>query len=296
LVLVIVILFNGTVSNVLAQENLENGSSSILGVPVEIIAALIGSGIVAASVTVLGDRWMKSHDDRVEMSVRKMDTCMSNLSLYGSLASCLSGFSFEISKYGSVDLELSFYYFSIILRLRKTIYRDQGGFILDSIEGEKILGDFLQDLNDRFDFDFDSAEISKISMMSENESPNNTNSINRSSISYHEFRQKIAKDDGKLLFNIFEEWYYSMDDDELRWISRKWGWFFELFYLEVNNMFYRWYGSKRGVYHLSHELKEYIGSRYTTDPFYTELGIKEVEYIYTKYYNLLSKHSIKTQD
>ena len=57
---------------------------SFLGIPVEISAALLGSGIVAASVTVLGDRWIKSHDDRVEMSVRKMDTCMSNLPLYRS--------------------------------------------------------------------------------------------------------------------------------------------------------------------------------------------------------------------
>ena len=98
---------------------------------------------VGGVVALLGNKWIKSHDDRIEMSTRKMDLCLKYLPLYGNIMAHLSGLSIQLSKKvkndPKFDEELSLYYISNILRARYIIYQGLGGLILDTLEGEQIM-------------------------------------------------------------------------------------------------------------------------------------------------------------
>ena len=118
-------------------------SETSLEIGIAFLRSGITAGAVGGVVALLGNKWIKSHDDRIEMSTRKMDLCLKYLPLYGNIMAHLSGLSIQLSKKvkndPKFDEELSLYYISNILRARYIIYQGLGGLILDTLEGEQIM-------------------------------------------------------------------------------------------------------------------------------------------------------------
>jgi hypothetical protein len=252
--------------------------------------AVLGTGAIASLVTFVGNSWIKKREEEVDMSKRKMEMMVSVMPLYSQLASHYSSLSTQLSKIQPNDnedekkkqtkdiskVDISRVFFSVckIYHIRKLMAIQKGVYMLDNRSAEDILVEFRRELDKSIDLTFSRLERSKIESLVQNEKE------------YEVFYKELKLAENRKLYSKFRMWLEETDEDVLKNIENRSKWFYEIFYLEVNSMFYRWYKSQPTIDSLSQELQDFIEHGYK-DPIGDKS--KDNEILYNSYYKRLKK-------
>jgi hypothetical protein len=143
------------------------------------------------------------------------------------------------------DMRSMLYYVCDILRLDRIIFYDNGGLVLDDLDAEAIINVFGYVLYSTLAKEFDKEGLSKMRMLVKK-------------TEFHEFCVKITKGDDKELYEKFVKWYTGLTDEELKNLENKSKWINQLFFVELNNVFNRWYKRKPKFSELDGELQKYL--------------------------------------
>jgi len=288
------------IKNLSASVSKPSGSTPTGILPLDVLIGL-GAVIVAGAAAVIAyyaNRWIQKRQERVEMSKLKMQTITEMLPLYGQLATYYLSFSSQLKmmkeKQRPPDVSVCFYAACHILLRKRKLFQKYGGFILDDLDAETIIN--------RFNVEIDS-QLRKGNVI-DNYYIGTVLNLITEDMSYTALTDKFEENDqNRALRQKFGDWllksYLEMNQqDGILRLEEKCRWFNKLIFLEMNQIFHRWYDINPSLYNLDEDLQTYLSEGYKEDSFFKggnenerENARKQRVYVqeFTNYYNRLQR-------
>ena len=255
-------------------------------------------GIVgAAGITYMANYLIKRRKEKIEIPKSKIEETKVLSPIYSQLCSNHNAFASYLIKKGVAlnesEIKLCFYYVCNIAYLKRKLYVERSGIILDDRVAEKIIYGFSEDVEREIKKALKPFNYSKIQSLVDNKDKKDDGDI-----SFYEFSNILDNNEYTTIYNDFKEWLINLSDSRRKTLRYKNEWLSELMIIEMNemnNVYKRWYEKswfqkKPIVNTISQELENYLLGKYREETSYKKQdsdGRLELDNQYNYYYKRL---------